>query len=47
VFPVRYELDSYILFKRNSVFKWLNKLRIYMNFCDPQLVSTVRYNGAI
>jgi hypothetical protein len=23
VFPVRYELDSYILFRRYSVFKWL------------------------
>jgi hypothetical protein len=25
VFPVRYELNSYILFRRNSVFKGLSK----------------------
>jgi hypothetical protein len=26
VFPVRYELNSYILFRRNSVFKGLKKV---------------------
>jgi hypothetical protein len=28
MFPVRYELNSYILFKRNSVFKGFRHLRL-------------------
>jgi hypothetical protein len=30
VFPVRYELNSYILFRRNSVFKGLIKVKTAM-----------------
>jgi hypothetical protein len=29
VFPVRYKLDSYILFRRNSVFKGLSGSQIW------------------
>jgi hypothetical protein len=34
VFPVSYELDSYILFKRNSVFKWL--MVYFMQSCKEK-----------
>jgi hypothetical protein len=30
VFPVRHELNSYILFTRNSVFKWLRKKSLFI-----------------
>jgi hypothetical protein len=33
VFPVRYELDVYILFGRNSVFKWLTCLLYKGRLC--------------
>jgi hypothetical protein len=32
VFPVRYELNSYILFRRNSVFKGL-RVKIHWKLC--------------
>jgi hypothetical protein len=38
VFPVRYELDLYILFRRNSVFKGLNNI--------ASLLSSVSAFGA-
>jgi hypothetical protein len=31
VFPVRYELNFYILFRRNSVFKWL--IDCHVSYC--------------
>jgi hypothetical protein len=32
VFPVRYELNLYMLFRRNSVFKGLSKLNMLTAF---------------
>jgi hypothetical protein len=40
VFPVRYELDSYRLFRRNSVFKGLNRL----DTTDIEFETTDRNN---
>jgi hypothetical protein len=41
VFPVRYELNLYILFKRNSVFKGLNQI----GFSRRSLASTAKAEG--
>jgi hypothetical protein len=38
VFPVRYELDSYILFRRNSVFKGIIRgLLLYLPRKNPEV----------
>jgi hypothetical protein len=46
VFPVRYELDLYILFRRNRVFKGLTKIGIIqyilMTFSDFRGVDVRR-----
>jgi hypothetical protein len=41
VFPVRYELDFYILFRRNSVFKGLKKAHFIA--CKPIKTSLRHY----
>jgi hypothetical protein len=44
VFPVRYELDFYISLRRNSVFKVLTAIEIYLRKCgtlrDTKLQGT-------
>jgi hypothetical protein len=44
VFPVRYELNSYILFRRISVFKGLKVpcSRVYLYFRSVQVVKTLK-----
>jgi hypothetical protein len=39
MFPVRYELNSYILFRRNSVFKGLTKIFQFLRLCIRTTVT--------
>jgi ABC-type microcin C transport system permease subunit YejE len=56
VFPVRYELNVYILFGRNSVFKGLSKSNVYnsmpLDYVNPasQLAAhalTIIFNNTL
>jgi lipoprotein NlpI len=48
VFPVRYELDLYILFRRNSVFKMLTKYEYnYERNRNMSIFYTVRLRVAL